>query len=191
MLDFLNQLLRIVPFKQATEDKDGELEPRLLIYDGHLSHMWYGTIDLARQKSVTILKLPPHTTDRLKPLDVAVFKSLKDHSGDVLFQRNNTSRLKLSKAEFETILSREDVWKKSFSIENIQKGFIKCSIYPVDTESYPKERFNPNLKKRYDIWVENGKPELARSELDDLENDAFKNKEVADTDDDISLNELH
>ena len=64
-------------------------------------------------------------------------------------------------------------------------------MYPVDSESYPKERFNPNLKKRYDIWVENGKPELARSELDDLENDAFKNKEVADTDDDISLNELH
>ena len=153
--------------------------------------MWYGTIDLARQKSVTIIKLPPHTTDLLQPLDVVVFKSLKDHSGDALFQRNNTSPLKLSKAEFGTILSSEDVWKKSFSIENIQKGFKKCSIYPVDSESYPKERFNPNLKKRYDMWVENGKPELARSELDDLENDAFKNKEVADTDDDISLNELH
>ena len=145
---------------------------------------------MARQKSVTIIKLPPHTTDLLQPLDVAVFKSLKDHSDDVLFQHNNTSRLKLSKAEFGTILSSEDVWK-SFSIENIQKGFIKCSIYPVDSESYPNKRFNPNLKKRYDIWVENGKPELAQSELDDLENDAFKNKEVADTDDDISLNELH
>ena len=144
---------------------------------------------MAHQKSVTIIKLPPHTTDLLQPLDVAVFKSLKDHSDDVLFQHNNTSRLKLSKAEFGTILSSEDVWKKSFSIENIQKGFKKCSIYPVDSESYPKERFNPNLKKRYDMWVENGKPELARSELDDLENDAFKNKEVADSDDDISLNE--
>ena len=101
--------------------------------------MWYGTIDLARQKSVTIIKLPPHTTDLLQPLDVAVFKSLKDHSDDVLFQHNNTSRLKLSKAEFGTILSSEDVWKKSFSIENIQKGFKKCGIYTVDCESYPKE----------------------------------------------------
>ena len=101
--------------------------------------MWYGTIDLVRQKSVTIIKLPPHTTDLLQPLDVVVFKSLKDHSGDALFQRNNTSRLKLSKAEFGTILSSEDVWKKSFSIENIQKGFKKCGIYTVDCESYPKE----------------------------------------------------
>ena len=65
----------------------------------------------------------------------------------------------------------------------------KAFIYPVDRESYPKERFNPNLKKKYDIWVENGKPELTGSELDDLENEAFKNKEVADTDDSISLNE--
>ena len=101
--------MHIVPFKQPTKDNDRELEPCLLIYDGHLPHMWYGTIDLARQKSVTVIKLPPHTTDLLQPLDVAVFKSLKDHWGDVLFQRNNTSPLKLSKAEFGTILSSEDV----------------------------------------------------------------------------------
>ena len=107
----MNQLLHIVPLKQPTKDNDRELEPWLLIYDGHLPHMWYGTIDLARQKSVTVIKLPPHTTDLLQPLDVAVFKSLKDHWGDVLFQRNNTSRLKLSKAEFGTILSSEDVRK--------------------------------------------------------------------------------
>ena len=68
-----------------------ELEPCLLIYDGLLSHMWYGTIDLACQKIVTIIKLPPHTTDLLQPLDVVVFKSVKDHWGDVLFQCNNAS----------------------------------------------------------------------------------------------------
>ena len=70
---------------------------------------------------------------------MAVFKFLKDHLGDVLFQRNNTSRLKLSKVEFGIILSIEDVWKKLFSIENIQKGFKICGIYTVDHESYPKE----------------------------------------------------
>ena len=75
----MNQLLHIALFKQPTEDHDRELEPRLLIYDGHLSHMWHGTIALARQKKVTIIKLPPHTTDLLQPLHVAVFKSVKDH----------------------------------------------------------------------------------------------------------------
>ena len=45
------------------------------------------------------------------------------------------------------------------------------------------------MKKRYDIWIENGKPELTGSKLDDPENEGFKNKGVADIDDAISLNE--
>ncbi|XP_066926658.1 uncharacterized protein [Clytia hemisphaerica] len=36
--------------KTRTYDEDGNLEPRLLIYDGHLSHIWYGTIELARKQ---------------------------------------------------------------------------------------------------------------------------------------------
>ena len=59
---------------------------------------------------------------------MTVFKFLKDHLGDVLFQRNNILRLKLSKVEFGITLSIEDVWKKSFSIENIQKG-LKNVVY--------------------------------------------------------------
>ena len=90
MLVILNQLLHIVPFEQATEDNHRELEPRLLSYDGNLSHMWYGTKDLARQESVKIIKLPPDTTDLLQLANVNVFKSLKDHWGDLLFQRTHT-----------------------------------------------------------------------------------------------------
>ena len=67
--------------KTRTFDNDGVIEPRLLVFDGHLSHLWYGTLKLARNNNVTILKLPPHTTDLLQPLDVAVFKSLKDSWG--------------------------------------------------------------------------------------------------------------
>lgn len=50
------------------------------------------------------------------------------------------------------------------------KSVLKCGIYLVDCEKYPKEQWNPDLKQRYDIWVENGKPELVEWELDDLEN---------------------
>ena len=52
--------------------KAGNLEPRLMIYDGHLSHLNYDTIKHARINNVTISKLPPHTTDLLQPLDVSV-----------------------------------------------------------------------------------------------------------------------
>ena len=63
--------------KSRTEN-EGVLEPRLVIYDGHLSHVNYATICYAREKNVAILKLPPHTTNVLQPLDVSVFKSLKE-----------------------------------------------------------------------------------------------------------------
>lgn len=84
------------------------LEPRLLLYGGHLSHLWYGTIQLAKEKHNTFIKLPAHTTDVLQPLDVSVFKSLKDHWGNVLFKRLKLSRTRLTKSEFSTIVTSKD-----------------------------------------------------------------------------------
>ena len=52
--------------------------PVLLLVDGHASHLTLDLIDLARKKYVILFCLPPHTTHLLQPLDVAVFKSLKD-----------------------------------------------------------------------------------------------------------------
>jgi len=60
--------------------EDGSLEPHLMIYDCHLSHVNYETIKFSREQKITVLKLPPHTTDTLQPLDVSVLKSLKENS---------------------------------------------------------------------------------------------------------------
>ena len=152
--------------------KEGELENRLLIYDGHLSHIWYGTLELARAQKVTIIKLPPHTTDLLQPLDLSGFKSLKDYWGDILFRRLKTKRTtRLSKAEFATHLCDPEVWGKA-SPNNIKSGFKSCGIFPVDRKQHPENCFNVNLKNRYDKWVEEGKPELAAGEIDQLLNEA-------------------
>ena len=98
-------------------DENGDIEPRLLIYDGHLSHVWYGTIELAREKKVSIIKLPAHTTDLLQPLDVSVFKSLKDHWGQILFERLKTTRSHLTKAEFASALCHPECWDSAFSLK--------------------------------------------------------------------------
>ena len=141
------------------------LEPRLLIYDGHLSRMYYPTLDLARKQNVTIINMPAHTTDVLQPLDVSVFKSLKSHWGKALFGRLKLSRSKLSKAEFSKLLVSSDVWNNAFSSSNNMNGFEKCGVLPVSRDRYPIHRFNGNLKNRYDIWLSEGKRELSREEL--------------------------
>ena len=51
--------------------------PILLILDGHSSHVSYEVRQLAISNGVHMLKLPPHLTNLLQPLDVGVFKSMK------------------------------------------------------------------------------------------------------------------
>ena len=148
-----------------------ELEPRLLLFDGHLFHLWYSSIQHANEKNVTIITLPAHATDLLQPLNVSVFKSLKDNLGSILFNRLMKMKISLPKSEFSTLLSSEEVWKKSFSKENIQNGFRKCGIVPCDREKYPTRRLSSNLLDRYKTWVENGKPEMSADDLDKIINE--------------------
>ena len=96
------------------------------MYDDHLSHVWYGTIELARVQNVTIIMLPPHTTDLLQPLDVSIFKALKGYWGDILFKQMKTTRNRLTKAEFSSYLCDPEVWAKSLSEDNIKNGFRGC-----------------------------------------------------------------
>ena len=50
-------------FEERTRSFDEvtkELEPRLVIYDGHLSHVWWGTLEFAREKQITIITTATH-----------------------------------------------------------------------------------------------------------------------------------
>jgi hypothetical protein len=51
--------------------------PVLLIYDGHASHIGYQSVEWAMDRGVLIVTLPPHTSHRTQPLDLAVFGPLK------------------------------------------------------------------------------------------------------------------
>ena len=53
------------------------LGKRMLIIDGHGSHLTLDFIDLARANDIIVYCLPPHTTHVLQPLDVAVYGPLK------------------------------------------------------------------------------------------------------------------
>jgi len=52
-------------------------KPLLLILDGHGSHVDIDMIDLLVENDIHLFCLPPHTTNILQPLDVAIFRPLK------------------------------------------------------------------------------------------------------------------
>ena len=70
---FTKWLQHFIDFVKPTPDRKV-----LLVLDGHTTHSKnLQAILLVRQSGVILLHLPSHTTHRLQPLDVAVFKPLE------------------------------------------------------------------------------------------------------------------
>ena len=99
-------------------------------------------IDLARENNIILFCLPPHTTHLLQPLDVSVFKSLKDHFYRSLrafcFVKRN---FVVSKKEFAYVV--KEPFEKAFSISNVKAGFKKCGIYPFDPNVIDQSKLKP------------------------------------------------
>ena len=122
--------------------------PLLLIFDGHLTHISVPVIEKAIQENITILKLPPHVTDKLQPLDVACFGPLKRMWEKSLNAWINEWGPKepMKKAAFVNQLS--DIWHKGLSPANAKAGFKATGIYPVDSGKFPKDRLDKRLVKK-------------------------------------------
>ena len=138
--------------------KTAGTRPLLLILDGHLSHTSLKTVELAVQENITILKLPPHCTDLLQPLDVACFAPLKVQYEKQLsdFMHKTGAREPLRKAAFVDMLC--SVWQQGLSSDNVKVGFRATGIVPVDKSKYSVDRLDPIKLKTYERWINNGKP---------------------------------
>lgn len=125
----------------------GPDRPVLLIYDGHSTHMSIRLIEQAKQSQVTILKLPPHTTHILQPLDVSVFKSLKSSWDQKLvsWQRKHIGE-RLSKKFFAQMIG--EIWL-DLNTNIIVNGFRKTGIYPLSMEVVPDSVFDVASLKQW------------------------------------------
>ena len=107
-------------------------QPRLLVMDGHVSHLTYDFLQFCLDHNIFPLVIPSHTSHILQPLDVGLFgpyakkysKALDDY---VLANRFGDF---ISKPDFFPILHqcRADV----FTVKNIQSAFEATGIHPFD-----------------------------------------------------------
>ena len=138
-------------FLKAVEER-----PLLLILDGHLTHVSIEIIEMARESDVTIVKLPPHVTDKLQPLDVSCFGPLKRLWERVLNDHVSVWGTKepMQRHVFCNLIS--EVWHKGLTPDNIVAGFKACGVYPLDRERYPTDRFDIRKLNNYREWVHKG-----------------------------------
>ena len=117
--------------------------PILLLTDGHKSHINIDVIDLCRSNDVILFCWPPHITHALQPLDVAVFKSLKDVFSKTVRAISFTKKnFVVTKREFPRIVKRP--LEQAFSIPNVKADFAKSGIYPSNPDAVTKHKLIPS-----------------------------------------------
>lgn len=106
-------------FEPKTRPSDGSR--RLLIVDGHGSHVQARCIAFCMERSIDLMVLPAHTSHMTQPLDVGVFQPLKPAMGNLIHTRNIHITPTMGKAAFIDLVRLARL--KSIKAVNIESGF--------------------------------------------------------------------
>ena len=120
-------------FEPRTKQKAGNLK-RLLIVDGHSSHINMRFIEFCDQHRIILVVLPPHSTHRLQPLDVGIFAPL------AAAYSNQINKVIQSSSGFSRTTKRSfwpmfrNAWNEAVIRTNIHSAFAATGIYPLTPE---------------------------------------------------------
>ena len=106
------------------------LQKRLLLLDGHSSHVNWAFVQKAIAYNILIVVFPPHSTHRLQPLDVSVFSPLASYYHQNLDKFIQSSRgfSRMTKRCFWKVFL--PAWEMGVRLETITSGFAKTGISP-------------------------------------------------------------
>jgi predicted hydrocarbon binding protein len=137
-------------FDPETRNKAGD-EYRLLICDGHDSHITAEFIAYCIDHKILLMIHPPHSSHLTQPLDVGVFGALKKHMASELYPLMCTGIARIQKVEWLTaFVAAHD---KALSTKNIFSGFRGTGIHPflptkvlrrVTSTSSPQQESRPS-----------------------------------------------
>jgi hypothetical protein len=107
---------------------------RLLIIDGHGSHITKDFINYCDGHKILLLIFPPHATHTLQPLDVVCFKSLShNYSIKLDTQHHTTLRwFPIDKADFFSLFW--PAWVNTFTKALVLRAFEATGIHPPNAD---------------------------------------------------------
>ena len=110
---------------------------RLLILDGHGSHVTAEFDQYAKQNSIIVLCMPPHSSHILQPLDVSCFAVLKRLYGRAVEAQMRVGINHIDKDDFLTLY--QEIRPAVFQSATIQSGFKASGIVPFDLDQVLSE----------------------------------------------------
>ncbi len=95
-------------------------EYRVLIGDGHSSHVSTEFIRFAPEHKILCLCLPAHSTHLLQPMDVEVFGPLEQNYKTLLAEKTRFTTYNIDKADFISLIQKAR--QQGITIRNIQSA---------------------------------------------------------------------
>ena len=114
-------------FEPYTREK-AEDQPRLLIVDGHGSHIRADFIAYCIENNIDLLVMPPHCSHLLQPLDIGVFSAFKRAHANETDTTSRLSTQRISRPEWMEMFIRARV--KAMKIDNILSGWRGAGLIP-------------------------------------------------------------
>ncbi|CAF1521924.1 unnamed protein product, partial [Adineta steineri] len=145
---WMNQNLFFQWFEKVFVEQTKDISrPLLLIVDGHGSHFSVDTLQLAIQKQIIIVCLPPNATHLLQPLDLVFFHPLKIEWKNILKGEYTKTKFKnIGKSKFPQLLNKLFETKAIKNKNNIIQSFKRAGIFPLDPSSVNVSRILKNNK---------------------------------------------
>lgn len=115
-------------FDPLTRDKAAGRQ-RLLIADGHGSHIRADFIAYCMENQIDLLIMPAHCSHILQPLDLGIFSAFERYHSCETHAISRLSSQRIPRSEWIELLSRAR--EKAISKENILSGWRAAGLWPA------------------------------------------------------------
>ena len=126
-------------FHYHTKHSKGQF--RLLLLDGHTSHISIEFIKFCEQMKIIALCLPPHSTHLLQPLDVGVFSPLNKTYKKLVSANSRYGAMNVTKIEFLDHIQKAR--KQAMMTTNVMGGWRGAGLIPYDPQHVLSKLLTP------------------------------------------------
>ncbi|KAK9646458.1 hypothetical protein HCH54_010288 [Aspergillus fumigatus] len=119
-------------FIKATNERTKRGEKRILIFDGHGSHLTVDFLQTCKDNGIIAFGFLPHTTHLCQPLDGKPFLNYKQHFRRINNELSYWAGEPVGKSEFLRVI--RPVREKAFNQRIIREAFKDRGIWPVNSK---------------------------------------------------------